>query len=568
MLSFNFVLVIVLFYLVFDLRGRLHKLESQSKSLGAPKRAAEQQAAAPQHVLSVEEAATPAPAHQAAGPDGFEKLGVWLQEDWLLKLGALLILIGFGWFVSYAFAHNWIGPAGRIVLGILVGTAILIFGSFRIKKYLQQGGIFLVLGSTIILLTVFAARELYHFFTPLTALGIMFLSTAFVAFVSVQYRNRVLSLVSLVLAGIAPLLTASVAPDYIGLFWYLFIVVVGAIWIVVITGHRELTAAALILVALYSAPHLSYQTAQSSTLLLFAYAFAAVFFITNTLGILKLKGDEIVVDLMTAAGNGLFLLAWIMMAAPDEWKSLIISAWMVVFGCGAFMLFLSTKRREPFYAYAGVGIAMLAAATSAELHGATLAIAYTIEAAVISLVAFSVLKDIRVAVRMSFLFIGSIVLSFQSIISPAWAQGIFHKDFFTLLIVGCVMMALGSFYAPIARAANDAEARQNNAGVIIIGSLYLYTLLWLSLHASQVTDDTATMLALVIYTIVGLCVYFYGLRNDRNVLRLYGGIMLGVVVIRLLVVDVWRMALSGRIITFFLVGALLVSTAFISRKKK
>jgi hypothetical protein len=36
----------------------------------------------------------------------------WIKEDWLMKLGALLLLIGFGWLASYAFLHNWIGPHG------------------------------------------------------------------------------------------------------------------------------------------------------------------------------------------------------------------------------------------------------------------------------------------------------------------------------------------------------------------------------------------------------------------------------------------------------------------------
>ncbi len=43
---------------------------------------------------------------------------------------------------------------------------------------------------------------------------------------------------------------------------------------------------------------------------------------------------------------------------------------------------------------------------------------------------------------------------------------------------------------------------------------------------------------------------------------------LGFVVLRLLTVDVWKMELTGRIITFLLVGALLMSTAFLVRKRQ
>ncbi|GIW65634.1 MAG: hypothetical protein KatS3mg094_153 [Candidatus Parcubacteria bacterium] len=205
----------------------------------------------------------------------------WLKENWLLKLGALLLLIGFGWFVTYAFLHNWIGPIGRITLGLIVGTLFLLFGWFRMQNYLTQGSIFLVLGSTIILLTIFAARFIYDFFTPLSSLIVMFLTNSFVAFVSVKYKIRPLAILSLLLASIVPLLTNSpqINPNYIRLFSYLFIITLGAIWIVILTGYRELTFIALIIVSAYSLSHFfNPHLTDIKTLLLFAYAFSSLFF--------------------------------------------------------------------------------------------------------------------------------------------------------------------------------------------------------------------------------------------------------------------------------------------------
>ncbi|MBI5732844.1 DUF2339 domain-containing protein, partial [Candidatus Jorgensenbacteria bacterium] len=493
----------------------------------------------------------------------------WLKDDWLLKLGALLLLIGFGWLATYAFLNNWIGPMGRIVLGILAGVFFLLLGWWRIKKYLHQGGVFLAMGSTVILLTVFAAREFYDFFTPATALVVMFLSTAFVALASVKYNNRSLALGSLILAGVAPLLTNSPSHDYIALFSYLFVVILGAIWIVALTGQRILTMAALILVVLYSLPHLSSFVSQDqSTLLLFAYAFAGVFFMTNTAGIIKLKDKGIVPDLIAAAGNGLFLLAWIMTAAPEEWRSLIIAAWMIIFLVGSFLVFKATEKRISFYVYAGISIAFLAAATSAELKGATLTIAYAIESGLISFLVYSILRDIRVAERMGLLLIGPAVLSFESMNSSVWATSIWHKDFFVLFVMALMLLGLGIYFLRRVKESGDKESSQINAAFIYAGSIYVYILLWLSLHALLINDDTAVMMSLVFYTIVGIITYFYGRKNNKRGFRIYGGLLLGFVVARLLFIDVWRMELTGRITTFFLIGALLVGTAFLGRKKK
>ena len=520
-------------------------------------------------IIAQEQSTAPAAAPETVRPTLSDKFIEWMKEDWLLKLGALLLLIGFGWLTTYAFLNNWIGPMGRIALGIIAGALFILFGYWRIKKYVTQGGIFLVLGSTIILMTIFAARTVYDFFTPFTALVIMFLSTAFVAFASVKYNNRALSLLSLILAAVAPLLTKSPVVNHVGLFAYLFVVILGVIWIVALTGQRELTTASLIIISAYSVPHLfsSSSSADIQTLLFFAYAFAVLFFLTNTAGILKLKDREIVPDLVTASGNGLFLLVWIMTVAQDEWKSLIIAAWMVVFAVGAFLIFKITQRREPFYVYAEIGIAMLAAATFAELKGAVLTIAYTVESGIIALIAYKVLRDVKIAEKISLLLIVPAALSTASIISRSWATSVIHKDFLVLLILGLTLLGLGAFFHRRVKEIGDKESHQTNTVLLIGGSIYMYVLLWLSLHAGLLNDNTAVMISLVVYVVIGLITYFYGLKNGKKGLRLYGSTLIGFVVGRLLLIDVWKMELAGRIVTFFLIGALLVSTAFLGRKK-
>lgn len=573
---FIFIGGIIILTLVLNLRDRVRKLEELMKGSlieRAPEKVYESQVKQydsqtkhleTQQQIATESAITPTKTE----PNSLNRFIEWLKEDWLLKLGAALLLIGFGWLTTYAFLNNWIGPMGRIALGIIAGALFILLGSWRIKNHIHQGGVFLVLGSTTILLTVFAAREIYDFFTPLSALVVMFLSTAFVGLASIKYNNRSLALTSIILAGLAPLLTNAPTTNYTGLFSYLFVVVLGTVWIVALTGRRELTAASLILITFYSLPHLfSFTSADKGVLLLFAYAFSAIFFLTNTTGILKLKDKKIIPDLVTAAGNGLFLLSWIMSAGQDEWKSLIISAWMIVFGAGAFLIFKITKRREPFYVYAGVGIAMLAAATSAELNGATLVIAYAIETGVIALITYLILKDIKIAERMSLLLIGPAILSVQSIASRSWATGVIHKNFFVLLIMAIIPLGLGLFFLSRVNETEDKEPRKFNAVLLIAGSIYTYILLWLSLHAGLENDDTATMISLVTYAIVGLISYFYGLLNEKKSIKLYGGVLVGFVVIRLILVDVWNMQLTGRIITFFLIGALLMSTAFLGKKR-
>jgi uncharacterized membrane protein len=60
-------------------------------------------------------------------------------------------------------------------------------------------------------------------------------------------------------------------------------------------------------------------------------------------------------------------------------------------------------------------------------------------------------------------------------------------------------------------------------------------------------------------------VYVYGRRHDLPLTRSIGMAILGFVVLRLLLIDIWQLDLAGRIITFFIIGVMFVSTAFLPK---
>jgi uncharacterized membrane protein len=229
-------------------------LYSAHRRIGKVERMLQQQEA-PKHVHTTTDSANLTPSNSSVhtqSDNTSHPFIEWCKEDWLLKIGALLLIIGAGWFVRYAFAENWVGPVGRITFGLLLGTLVMVFGFLRANKYMHQGSVFLTIGSTIVIITIFAARNVYDFFTPLSALGIMFASTVFMAFASVQWRNKSLAIASLILASIAPILTNSGQQDYVGLFVYLFMVTLGSTWITMRIKAHNVTRVALAIIALYS----------------------------------------------------------------------------------------------------------------------------------------------------------------------------------------------------------------------------------------------------------------------------------------------------------------------------
>jgi hypothetical protein len=339
---------------------------------------------------------------------------------------------------------------------------------------------------------------------------------------------------------------------------------------VAVTGADIVATAGLLLVFLYSLPHLlvfGSSGADRGVLLLFAYAFATIIFLANVIGFIRRPNSQLAPGMVTAIGNGLLLLAWILRVVPHEMQSLIISAWMFVFVVGAFVVFRLSGRREPFYVYAGLGAVMLATATAVELQGPALTIAYTLESALLIFMVTAVTKRLEATQAASLVLVGPVMISFSSVISPSWRDGIFHSDFAVLFILAVTLMGLGYYLWEKFRLQKTAEENQMGPILLVIGSIYAYAIIWLSLHAMAIPDDLAVTVALIIYTVVGLGFYLVGRKEDKPMASGYGGVLLAFVVGRLLVVDVWGMDIVGRVVVFLAIGVLLISTAFIGRKK-
>ncbi len=564
-----FLLVIVLFVQYNSLSKRFRAIETKLGIETTPTRTSAPAARSTAAVTSEKSAPVPTPAPTlpttSSEPLFIERAVEWLKRDTLLKTGAFFLLLGFGWLVTYAFMNNWIGPVGRIALGIIAGLGILSFGFLRISRFPDQGSVFLGLGAATLMLTTYAARFQYGFLTPFAALVFIYLVSLFVSYASYHYRVRSLAFMGLFIGAICPFLTNS-RDDHVGLLAYLLVLVLGTLWLATATAWRELTTVAIAIVALHSLPFLTLPPWDMETLTIFSFIFAAVFFIANILNIIKSQNSHTTSEMGTAFINATLLLFWILQGVAPEWQGLIIAAWMIVFSGGSFIIYRLSGLKMVFYLYAAISIAYLAAATAAELDGAVLTIAFTVEAIVIALVAYRLTGRLALSEQLSLLLILPLILSLESIADRAWRTMIPLDHFSTLLFISLSLAALGLRFLSLSPDTINKVALGRIW--VYIGTAYFYILLWLTFHAVIKPHDTATMLSLVIYTVIGLGTYIVGKRDGRKGLKLYGVALLVFVIFHLLAIDVWQMNLVGRIITFFTVGILLMSTTFVKAKQQ
>jgi len=589
MIFFPLVLIIVVVIYLSSINNRLNRLEQAlglKKSSVSPNPSVDIKptAAIPQSQHLNQEPMVSA--HSSAvvrgapalsmGPTAPNRFGEWLKEDWLMKLGALLFIIGCGWFVSYAFANNWIGPIGRITIGIAAGVLIMVLGFWRMIRYPSQGAVFMALGAGIAILTIFAGRAIYGFFTPVSAILFDFIIAAFVSFASYKFNVRSLAFSAQVLAFMAPLLTAG-RTDSLFLFSYLFLISLATVIFASAIGWRALIISSLIFVGLYSIPYIEasggystgFYTEDAPLILNFAYLFAVMYLFVGMFAVIRKGVESVRSEVGLATLNGLFLFIWIYNVATKEWQTLLFAAWAIVFAVGSFIAFRFSAKPHPFYAYGSVAVAFIAAATASQLNGAALTIAFTVEVLMLVITVLLLTKNMQATISTSFLFIVPALLSFTSMGNYGMSPELFTKDFSVLILMAVALIFAGRF---IDRANSNFEPtveKKAGAVLIVFGTLYIWFTIWVFIHIlMRDTPDMATMVTLLIYTVAGLTAYFAGLYGNDAARRFYGAALLVFVVGRLVLIDVWTMELFGRVITFFAIGILLMSTAFLTKKKK
>jgi len=501
--------------------------------------------------------------------DIFDQFIAWMMKDPLLKIGAFLMILAVAWFISYAFMNNWIGPIGRITLGIVSGSLLMLFGLKRAEKFLDQGAVFITLGGVIAIISIFVARELYSLLTPLIALGSIFLIASFMAYVSLKYKSLALSVLAIFAGGIAPLLTNTPEPSMVGLFSYLFILSASVLMIVSAMGWRILAPVSFSIVFLYNLPYIfSYHLSSTEKLnaILFAFAFALLFYLTSVINIVIHK-KATNSDLALSALNALLLIIWISIAVIENFQGLISLATALVFVFGAFIVFQFSRIKEPFYTYLGIALIFIGAATIFELDGYALAIAFVIEATTVSFLASMFGKTRNDIIVPAFTLIVPFI-STTMIIDDFLPRYFSLNDFIFLLITSLALFILFLQYYFVQYKRNiHISPLPQLVGVASI--VYLFINVWYSLETIIYSDMAAHMFALIFYTIFGLSMYIIGVNNHRKTqIKIIGGSILGLVVIRLLSVEAWNMTLSLRIITFFVIAILLIGTAFIGNKSK
>jgi len=504
----------------------------------------------------------------------------WLSEDWIMKLGALLLLIGFGFLVSYAFIYNLITPEGRITFGIVLGLGIMSFGAYRIQNYKIQGDIFLVLGASVILTTVIAGRTFIEFFSPLAAIATVFLTACLISFISVKEKRNSLTYLSIIFAGLAPITSMSPVTSSISLSVYLLVIILGSIWVTYLTNIKWLNLISSLIFTFYTIP-LLWSLYDFNINLSLVYLLTAVLVVSGINSLNKKR--NLTGDLITISWSGLYLAIWIMSKPIIEnafdYRSVIIFTTSIFFIAAAYYFYKKLNSKPILYTLSSVGFIMIYNAISLIISENLTVVILIIEIVTLSITNYLVTKDARVSRFINLLLIFPMLYTLPSMFSVMPIEQYYYpyeywllssEEFLNVVAIGAALLGLGYFYHDQAKESKNETSIVINYSAIIAGSIYLYRVIWLVLNEifanSMYKYEFTVASSLFIYACFGITAYFYGLKNKSEISRIYGIVLLIIIILRVLFVDIFYMDILGRVITLLGIGTLLISTAFYSKR--
>lgn len=156
-----------------------------------------------------------------------ENLEFQIGGTLLNRLGAVAIILGLSYFLKYSFDNQWIGPTGRIILGILLGLMLLGVGEkLRVKYFLYSQGL-VGAGSLALYFSVFAGYSFYHLMPPYLAFIFLIIVMANTVFTAVRHNSITIGILGIIGGYAAPLLISSPNPLPWVYFGYLVILTCG-----------------------------------------------------------------------------------------------------------------------------------------------------------------------------------------------------------------------------------------------------------------------------------------------------------------------------------------------------
>ena len=509
-----------------------------------------------------------------------------IGQYWLNRIGIVAMLIGVSYFLKYAFDNNWVGPGGRITIGLLVGIGLVLWSErFRNRGYAVFSYSLKAVGIGTVYLSLWGAFQIYHLIPAGAAFAAMATVTAATIALALSQDAELLASFALVGGFSSPVLLSTGQNHEAVLFSYVALLDLAILTMAIFKPWRRLLWGSFAgTIVLYLGWYSEYYSGDQRALTVgFAALFAAIFaVIPLAAGYSQPAGSSnhsTTLTFLPLFNGAAFFLALYAMYEQDKttltWFALGLAA--VYLGIGSAIKNRSSLEDANFInlVHVAIAVAFITIAIPLKLDGHWITIGWLVESGMLLWLSVTARADFLRYFAVFALMLGIARLLFFDQMRAEML--VFNMRFASYAVAIAV---LGGIAVYGKRHASQAEMIFLDAAVVGVN---LLALIALTLEASDYFDRQILLggsLAAsypqvklardfsysAIWLVYGAALMTIGFRRRSAFVRWQSLILIAFTICKVFLYDFSQLGGSYRIVSFIALGAVLLGISFIYQR--
>jgi uncharacterized membrane protein len=516
-----------------------------------------------------------------------------IGKIWLNRIGIFAIFAGVAYFIKYAFDNGWIGPAGRVAIGLIAGIGVVLWSErFRKKNYAAFSYSLKAVGIGILYFSLWGAFQVYHLIPAGAAFTAMIIVTASTIALAISQDAQILAAYALIGGFSSPVLVSSGENHEVVLFSYVAMLDLAMLVAAIFKPWRRLMLGSFTgTMILYMGWYSSYYTREQRGLtVFFAALFFAIFAVIPLLTPLKPsswhRGQSVTLMLLPLANAAAFFLILYDMYSSEKatltWYALALAA--VYLGLSQLLQHRTDAEADTLklvnLLHVAIAIGFITIAIPLKLDAHWITIGWLVESAV--------LLAIAVRTKTDFLrYFAGAILALSVVRLLFWDSDhiqntlVFNARFATYLVAIAI---LGGIVAAGERFASEREMPFVKAAGLCLNLLALIALT-LEAHdyfSRQLTAEYAASYAMAgryeharqielawnfsysaIWLIYGAGMMAFGFWKRDAFVRWQALVLMALTIGKVFTYDTWNLQQVYRILSFIGLGAVLMGISYV-----
>ncbi|TAN41807.1 MAG: DUF2339 domain-containing protein [Nitrospirae bacterium] len=524
-----------------------------------------------------------APSPSSANDSRFE---VRFGQKWLLITGIITMVFGVGYFLKYSFDQGWVGPAGRVSMAYVWGMIFLLTGN-KFRERLETFGLCLIGGGIATLyFSTFAAFQMYNLLSHSPSFLIMVMITVLAAVLAVTYNAKWLAVLGLIGGFMTPVLLGTGMDKHLAFMTYITIINLGLLGVAFYKQWELLNRLGFAFTyLLYASWFFSYYSASKFWpaiifLNVFFLMYAIIPFTYQFVG----KGNSKARGLSIIVLNTFFAFAFsrhmISLIYPQEWVSVITVLYAVIFLSAASYLYKKGGPNDALGVFTGIAALFLIITIPLLFSKHWITLFWFAQSLTLLWIAVKLNRQdmgkwalllLIIAVWKFMMLDYGMVFHFNSA-TLSIQEGYTFLLFERYITIIFLLLSVRFFGTMLRKAALALSIAKTEVAGVISACAGLLLFVVLNTEISAFFHDylpAARFAAIsVMWTLFSVALMVKGFKDNNYMLRKASLFLFAMTLLKVFFVDMANISTPYRIISFTLLGVVLVAMSYLYHKFK